>query len=64
MSSKKFIGKNLIIFFYPKDYTPGCTTEVCNFRCGHCYNPWREETMGVHSLDENKMLSLLNQFKK
>ncbi|HLT41174.1 MAG TPA: peroxiredoxin, partial [Sphingobacteriaceae bacterium] len=27
-----FSGKKLILFFYPKDNTPGCTTEACNFR--------------------------------
>lgn len=26
-----FIGKPLILFFYPKDLTPGCTTEACEF---------------------------------
>ena len=25
-------GKNFIIYFYPKDNTPGCTAEACNFR--------------------------------
>lgn len=25
-------GKKLILFFYPKDNTPGCTAEVCNLR--------------------------------
>ncbi len=25
-------GKKLILYFYPKDDTPGCTTEACNFR--------------------------------
>ncbi len=25
-------GKKVILFFYPKDNTPGCTTEACNFR--------------------------------
>lgn len=25
-------GKNVILYFYPKDDTPGCTTEACNFR--------------------------------
>ena len=25
-------GKPVILFFYPKDDTPGCTVEVCNFR--------------------------------
>ena len=27
-----FKGKWLVIFFYPKDDTPGCTKEACNFR--------------------------------
>ena len=25
-------GKNVLIYFYPKDDTPGCTIEACNFR--------------------------------
>ena len=30
---KDYIGrKNLILYFYPKDGTPGCTTEACAFR--------------------------------
>jgi len=32
-SIKDFIGKkNLVIYFYPKDDTPGCTKEACYFR--------------------------------
>ncbi len=27
-----FKGKNLILYFYPKDNTPGCTQEACDFR--------------------------------
>ena len=27
-----FKGKKLVLYFYPKDNTPGCTTESCNFR--------------------------------
>lgn len=27
-----FKGKNLIVYFYPKDNTPGCTQEACDFR--------------------------------
>jgi peroxiredoxin Q/BCP len=27
-----FHGKTVLIYFYPKDDTPGCTTEACNFR--------------------------------
>ena len=27
-----YAGKWLVVYFYPKDNTPGCTTEACNFR--------------------------------
>jgi len=27
-----FLGKRLIIYFYPRDNTPGCTKEACNFK--------------------------------
>jgi len=27
-----FRGKSVVLYFYPKDDTPGCTTEACNFR--------------------------------
>jgi peroxiredoxin Q/BCP len=27
-----FCGQRVVLYFYPKDDTPGCTTEACNFR--------------------------------
>ena len=27
-----FRGKNVVLYFYPRDNTPGCTTEACAFR--------------------------------
>jgi len=30
--SSNFKGKKLILYFYPKDNTPGCTSEACSFR--------------------------------
>jgi peroxiredoxin Q/BCP len=27
----EFKGKEVVLYFYPKDDTPGCTTEACNF---------------------------------
>jgi len=27
-----FRGRNVVLYFYPKDDTPGCTKEACNFR--------------------------------
>lgn len=32
LSLSQFKGKKLILFFYPKDDTPGCTAENCNLR--------------------------------
>ena len=29
---KEYIGKPLVIYFYPKDDTPGCTIQACTFR--------------------------------
>ena len=32
ISSDDFDGKNILLFFYPKDNTPGCTKEACSLR--------------------------------
>ena len=32
VSLSDFSGKNVILYFYPKDDTPGCTAEACSFR--------------------------------
>jgi peroxiredoxin Q/BCP len=32
ISLKQFSGKKLVVYFYPKDDTPGCTKESCDFR--------------------------------
>lgn len=34
-SLKDYKGKNLVLFFYPKDNTSGCTKEACNLRDNH-----------------------------
>lgn len=31
-SLKDYRGKKVLLYFYPKDDTPGCTTEACSFR--------------------------------
>lgn len=30
-----FRGKTVVLYFYPKDMTPGCTTQACDFRDHH-----------------------------
>ncbi len=32
VSLSDFAGKTVVLYFYPKDDTPGCTTEACDFR--------------------------------
>jgi|SRR5919198_1567990 peroxiredoxin Q/BCP len=43
-----FRGRPVVVYFYPKDDTPGCTTEACEFR--DAYDVFRErdaEVLGV-----------------
>lgn len=35
VSTADFAGRHLIVFFYPKAMTPGCTAEACDFRDRH-----------------------------
>lgn len=37
VSLRDFAGKDVILYFYPKDDTPGCTKEACGFR-----DSWKE----------------------
>ncbi len=37
VSLADFKGKNVVVYFYPKDDTPGCTKEACGFR-----DHWKE----------------------
>src|SRR5947207_12140053 len=51
---KDFRGKKVVLYFYPKDDTPGCTKEACAFR--DAYSKFRKrgiEVLGV-SLDSEK----------
>ena len=34
ISLEQFKGKKLVLYFYPKDSTPGCTKEACSFFIG------------------------------
>ena len=50
-----FAGKKLVLYFYPKDMTPGCTTEACNLRDN--YSSLRKqgyEVLGVSVDDAQK----------
>lgn len=41
----KFKGQKLILYFYPKDATPGCTAEACDFRDN--YRMWQQKGYSI-----------------
>tara|TARA_B100001250_G_scaffold394033_1_gene397425 strand:+ start:2312 stop:2779 length:468 start_codon:yes stop_codon:yes gene_type:complete len=48
ISNKDFVGRNLVIYFYPKDSTPGCTTEGQEFTENHkVFKKLDTEILGV-----------------
>lgn len=48
ISLKQFKGKNLVLYFYPKDSTPGCTTEGQDFRDNYpSFQELNTEILGV-----------------
>lgn len=50
-SSEEFLGSGkLVIFFYPMDFTPGCTKEVCSFRDQYdVFKTFRATLIGISS---------------
>lgn len=50
---KDFAGKKLVIFIYPKDMTPGCTQEACDFRDNKARITKKgAQVVGLSKLDE------------
>jgi peroxiredoxin Q/BCP len=49
--SKEFVGKKaLVIYFYPKDETSGCTTQACSFRDSYeDFKDYGAEVIGISS---------------
>ena len=51
---KDFKGRKVVLYFYPKDDTPGCTKEACSFRDGYAaFRRRKIEVLGV-SVDDEK----------
>jgi len=55
VSLKDFKGKKLVLYFYPKDDTPTCTTEACNLRDNYAgLKKKGYAVLGVSADDEKK----------
>jgi peroxiredoxin Q/BCP len=55
VSLSDFKGKKVILYFYPKDNTPGCTAEACNLRDN--YNLWLEKGYAVIGVSPDSVKS-------
>ncbi len=52
VSLSDFKGKTVVLYFYPKDDTPGCTKEACNFRdANHLMKQRGIEVLGISADD-------------
>ena len=63
VSLDSFLGKKVIVFFYPKDDTPGCTVEVCNFRDDfEMYEEKNAVLLGISKDGENSHKKFISKF--
>ncbi|MEK5233292.1 thioredoxin-dependent thiol peroxidase [Lysinibacillus sp. FSL K6-0232] len=59
-----FIGQYVILYFYPKDMTPGCTTEACDFRDKfEDFSQLNAVILGVSPDDANKHTKFIDKHK-
>lgn len=62
ISLKDYAGKKLILYFYPKDNTPGCTAESCNLNDN--YDAWLEKGFEVVGVSPDSQKSHQNFIRK
>src|SRR5690606_38739084 len=59
-----FRGKKVILYFYPKDNTPGCTTEACNFRDSYQFLLGKGfEVLGVSTDSDQSHQKFITKFE-
>ena len=52
VSLKDYLGKKIVLYFYPKDNTPGCTREACDFR--DSVNLFTEQNAEIIGISKDK----------
>ena len=55
VSLSDFLGKKVVVYFYPKDNTPGCTRQACAF--GAAYAAFREKGVEVIGISKDSVAS-------
>lgn len=55
VSLEDYKGKKIVLYFYPKDMTPGCTTQACDFRDKYeDFSELNAVILGISPDDEKK----------
>lgn len=63
-SLKDYKGRWVVLYFYPKDDTPGCTKQACSFReNGDIYKKMGIQVFGVSIDDETSHKAFAEKFK-
>ncbi|MBY1580518.1 thioredoxin-dependent thiol peroxidase [Clostridioides difficile] len=55
VSMSDFKGKKVVVYFYPKDNTPGCTRQACAFR--NAYDGFKKEDIQVIGISKDSIKS-------
>lgn len=55
VSLSDFLGKKVILYFYPKDNTPGCTRQACAF--AGAYEEFRQKNIEVIGISKDSVAS-------
>ncbi|HVG39715.1 MAG TPA: thioredoxin-dependent thiol peroxidase [Pyrinomonadaceae bacterium] len=64
VSLRDFHGQNVVLYFYPKDDTPGCTKEACSFRDADAeYASHGIKVLGVSLDDEASHQAFASKYK-
>tara|TARA_R110001632_G_scaffold89156_3_gene192339 strand:- start:3085 stop:3534 length:450 start_codon:yes stop_codon:yes gene_type:complete len=59
-----YAGKKLVVFFYPKASTPGCTAEACNLRDNyHTFQAQGYEILGVSADSEKRQQNFVAKYE-
>lgn len=57
-------GKRIVLYFYPKDDTPGCTKEACSFRdADDVFNSKGIKVFGISTDDEKSHQKFISKFQ-
>lgn len=62
VSLSDFLGKKVVLYFYPRDNTPGCTRQACAF--ARCYGAFQEKNIVVIGISKDSVSSHLKFAQK